>query len=102
VTCCTPNQRCGVAYAATYGATCLARNQPGVDDDTCPDGAGRFGFFPAALQGCCRDNDVCGLRSTTGAGCVDAGQLWTAMQDGFGAYLYNGPFMTGVACDYPD
>jgi cysteine-rich repeat protein len=96
-TCCTPDQRCGIAYSLFFGAGCLARDQPGVDGGGCPDEPSVFPTFIPALEGCCRPDNTCGLAVATGAGCVERTAAWAAMADGFGDFLYRGPF-AAVGC----
>jgi cysteine-rich repeat protein len=98
-TCCTPDQRCGIAYSLVFGAGCLARDQAGRDDDSCPDQPSVFPQFIAALEGCCRPDNTCGLTAATGAGCVERTAAWSAMADGFGDFLYPGPF-AAASCSY--
>jgi cysteine-rich repeat protein len=92
-TCCTIDQRCGIAYALFFGAGCLERDQEGRDDGRCPDAQSVFPGLIPALVGCCRADNTCGLRAATGAGCVERAEAWAAMADGFGDFLYPGPFM---------
>jgi cysteine-rich repeat protein len=90
-TCCTSDQRCGVASGVFYGASCLVRDQPGKDDESCPDEQSIFPPLIPALNGCCRPDNTCGL-VLSGAGCVERTQAWSNMLDGFGSFLYGGPF----------
>ncbi|HKP58714.1 MAG TPA: hypothetical protein VJV78_18465 [Polyangiales bacterium] len=98
-TCCTPDQRCGIAYSLFFGAGCLARDQAGRDEEACPDQASVFPQFIAPLEGCCRADNKCGLKAATGAGCVERTAAWAAMADGFGDFLYPGPF-AAASCTY--
>jgi cysteine-rich repeat protein len=96
-TCCTSDQRCGVAYGLFYGAGCFVRDQPGADDDTCPDESSIFPPLIPALNGCCRADNTCGLTVLSGAGCVERTQAWANMVDGIGSFLYGGP-LAGIPC----
>ena len=97
--CCTADQTCGVALGLIYGNACILRNQPGVEDEACPDETGFFGL--SMLQGCCRPDDKCGLLSTSGGGCMERTNVWLNMEDGLGEFLYDGPF-EAVDCTHPD
>lgn len=97
--CCTSDQRCGVAYGLFYGAGCFAGDQPGKDDDSCPDEQSIFAPLIPTLEGCCRSDNTCGLTVLSGAGCVDRTQAWANMLDGFGSLLYSGPFAR-TTCSY--
>ena len=96
-TCCTSDQRCGVAYGVFYGAGCFTRDQPGRDDETCPDEQSIFPPLIPTLNGCCRPDNTCGLTALSGAGCVERTQAWANMVDGVGSFLYGGPFAR-IAC----
>jgi cysteine-rich repeat protein len=98
-TCCTNDQRCGAANGFFYGAGCFVRDQPGKDDDSCPDEPSIFPPFIPALNGCCRPDNTCGLTALSGVGCVERTQAWTNMLDGFGSFLYGGPFARAT-CTY--
>jgi hypothetical protein len=76
----------------------LARDQPGEDGGGCPDEPSVFPTFIPALEGCCRPDNTCGLAVATGAGCVERTAAWAAMADGFGDFLYRGPF-AAVSCN---
>ncbi|HKU42068.1 MAG TPA: hypothetical protein VJR89_28110, partial [Polyangiales bacterium] len=98
-TCCTSEQRCGVAYSLVFGGACLERDQRGRDDESCPDAPSIFPPFIPALAGCCRPDNTCGLLAATGAGCVERTEAWASMADGFGDFLYRGPFES-IACTF--
>jgi hypothetical protein len=87
-----PDQTCGVSYPLLYGAGCLERDQMGVEDAACVDEPSIVPILVSTLQGCCRADDTCGLRTTTGGGCVERTELWRNMVDGYGSLLYTGPF----------
>ena len=91
-TCCTTDQHCGVSYAPIFGAACLLRDEPGNDESDCPDEASIFAPLFPPLPGCCRPDNKCGLRVATGAGCTERSQAWADMVDGFGDFLFTGPF----------
>jgi cysteine-rich repeat protein len=98
-TCCTQDQRCGIAYSLVFGASCLARDQPGTADESCPDAQSVFPPFIPNLKGCCRPDGKCGLAAADGGGCVEREEAWAAMTDGLGDFLYPGPFES-VTCSY--
>jgi len=98
-TCCTSERRCGIAYTLFFGAGCLERDQAGRDDESCPNAQSVFPGFIPEITGCCRPDNTCGLRAATGAGCIERTAAWAAMADGFGDFLYPGPF-TAASCSY--
>lgn len=98
-TCCTNDQRCGLSYGLLYGAACFVRDQPGKAADACPDEESVFTPLIGALDGCCRPDNTCGVIALSGAGCVERTQAWSNMAQGFGGFLYSGPFER-VTCTY--
>jgi cysteine-rich repeat protein len=92
--CCTPQQRCGMAYPLLFGSGCVERDQEGEPSEECPDEESIF-LLPT-LGGCCRPDGRCGLIApgAGGNGCVERAEQWRNMVDGFGALFYTGPFTT--------
>lgn len=97
--CCTPDEKCGIAYTTYYGAGCFEEGQdPGIDDAPCVDEPG--GFFYPTIQGCCRPDDTCGVRlDTAGIGCVERTQFDLYSQDGLARIIYSTP--DAIACTHP-
>ncbi|MDH5671520.1 MAG: hypothetical protein OEZ06_05175 [Myxococcales bacterium] len=99
VTCCTPDEQCGVSLQTYYGAGCFLRDQEGVADDSCPP-AESTNFFLATLQGCCRPDNKCGIQSATGAGCIERSEAWLNHQDSDYYGFYPEPWES-IDCTYP-
>jgi cysteine-rich repeat protein len=92
--CCTVDQTCGVAYAPVYGAGCVEREAEGAADTECPNATGPFAFITGGdLTGCCRPDHKCGLLATIGGGCTERTEVWRDMEDGYGRFLFTGPFL---------
>jgi cysteine-rich repeat protein len=99
--CCTPDEKCGIAYPTYYGAGCFEEGMDeGVDQDPpCVDEPAGFLGFPT-IQGCCRPDDQCGvLLDTAGIGCVERTQFHLYSQDGLANVIYATP--DAIACTHP-
>ncbi|MDH5672099.1 MAG: hypothetical protein OEZ06_08115 [Myxococcales bacterium] len=92
--CCTPDELCGVGLDGFWGSACFEANQEGVADASCDTETptAQFLGFPSTLQGCCRQDNRCGVLSSTGAGCIERTEAWLGLADGDSALWYEGPF----------
>lgn len=69
--CCLPSGGCGLGA----GGECQEANQPGDVDARCP--SHEVAMAGLTLEGCCKPDNVCGVMSVSGLGCVDRTKLGT-------------------------
>ncbi|MBN1656379.1 MAG: VOC family protein [Deltaproteobacteria bacterium] len=63
--CVAADQSCGLGM----GDECQTPNMPGTDDERCP--SHTFQTLGITLVGCCKPDNKCGVRFTSGLGCVE-------------------------------
>ncbi|MBN1653435.1 MAG: VOC family protein [Deltaproteobacteria bacterium] len=81
--CVKADQSCGLGY----GDECQTPNMPGDDDERCP--SYTFQALGVTLVGCCKPDNKCGVRFTSGLGCVERTEV---------AEYIGGP-LNELACD---
>jgi cysteine-rich repeat protein len=97
--CCTPDAKCGVTWDLVFGASCLEVGQQGASDSECAAANSAFTFISPNIPGCCRTEDhMCGLLNGNGVGCMKRSEVWTAMQDGIGRFLYSASAFADKSC----
>ncbi|NRA32174.1 MAG: hypothetical protein HRU17_02435 [Polyangiaceae bacterium] len=91
--CCDVDNLCGI----NLGDTCAPKNQPGTEDAVCEPQDLPIAGFELTLQGCCRENGICGAQENFGLdlGCTDIDAAWSS----FGA---EGPAPEPVSCGGSD